>query len=130
MIFLANEKSLLRRYDANGNGYLTLEEARELCFCFAAFLKDLPFRSESPILDEPDFMPDVQAEVESEDESDEELSLPSVGPEVQLGGDTDEEESEEEDLPPGRWFDRGPRVLGQNRSNPANPFIGPQIGRV
>ena len=72
-------------------------------------MKDLPFRREdSPILDEPDFGPEVQAEVESdEDESDEELSLPSMGNEVQLGGDTTESESEEEDLPPGIWFDRG-----------------------
>ena len=72
-------------------------------------MKDLPFRREdSPILDEPDFGPEVQAEVESdEDESDEELSLPSMGNEVQLGGDSTESESEEEDLPPGIWFDRG-----------------------
>lgn len=98
------EKSILRRYDANGNGYLTLEEGRELCFCFAAFLKDLPFRSHSPILDEPDFGQDVQAEVDSE--SDEELSFESRGPDVQLGGDTSESESEEEDLPPGMRFDR------------------------
>jgi len=101
-------KSILRRYDANGNGYLTLEEGRELCFCFAAFLKDLPFRSHSPILDEPDFGQDVHAEVDSSDsESDEELSFESRGPEVQLGGDTSESESEEEDLPPGMRFDRG-----------------------
>merc|ERR1711953_1103827 len=62
--FMAEVK---RRYDANGNGYLTLEEGRELCFCFAAFLKDLPFRSHSPILDEPDFGQDVHAEVDSSD---------------------------------------------------------------
>ena len=107
---MAYDKSILRRYDANGNGYLTLEEARELCFCFAAFLKDLPFRSHSPILDEPDFGQDVQAEDSSSSDSsssDEELSFESRGPDVQLGGDSSESESEEEDLPPGMWFDRG-----------------------
>ena len=107
-----HEKSYLRRYDANGNGYLTLEEARELCFCFAGFLKDLPFRSQSPeseeeVLDEPDFGPEVQAEGSSSDESsDEELEIESIGPNVEFAGDSSSEsESEEEDLP-GIWFDK------------------------
>ena len=109
---ITHEKSHVRRYDANGNGYLTLEEARELCFCFAGFLKDLPFRSQSPeseeeVLDEPDFGPEVQAEGSSSDESsDEELEIESIGPNVEFAGDSSSEsESEEEDLP-GIWFDK------------------------
>ena len=50
--FMAEVK---RRYDINNNGFLTLEEARELCFCFAAFLKDLPPRPESD-----DEMPEIE----------------------------------------------------------------------
>ena len=62
--------SIWRRYDINKNDFLTLEEAREICFCFAAFLKDLPRRSESP---------------ESEDETPE---IESYGGEVNNAADT------------------------------------------
>ena len=89
-----SNKNFLRRYDINKNNYLTLEEARELCFCFAAFLKNLPRRSESP--ESEDLTPEIESygeevhneadttldsESEIEDEVDGAPSLPPiVGP--------------------------------------------------